>query len=72
MFSASPRISGKALALDDVVGLMVRKVSRGVWIWNVPGVSAVGIARKDSRGETASVLLDRRPNLSQLRYLPRG
>lgn len=35
----------------------------------MPGVSAVGIERKDSRGDTASVLAERMPNLSQLRYL---
>lgn len=45
------------------------KVSRRVWIWNVPGVSAVGMQLKDSRGETASVLADSIPYLSQLRYL---
>jgi hypothetical protein len=67
--SASPRISGNALDFEDVDGLMVRNVSRRVCIWNVPGVSAVGIERKDSRGDTASVLADNIPNLSQLRYL---
>jgi hypothetical protein len=35
----------------------------------VPGVSAVGIERKDSRGDTASVLADNCPILSQLKYL---
>jgi len=43
--SASPLTSGKAVAFEDVVGLSVRNVSRRVWIWKVPGVSAVGIAR---------------------------
>lgn len=67
--SASPRISGRALAFEDVVDLTVRNVSRGVWIWKVPGVSAVGIVRNDSNGETASVLAERIPYLSQLKYL---
>ena len=67
--SASPRISGRALAFDDVDGLMVKNVSRRVCIWKVPGVSAVGIERKDSRGDTASVLADNCPILSQLKYL---
>lgn len=70
VLSASPRISGSAEALEDVDGLMVRKVSRKVWIWNVPGVSAVGIQLKDSSGETASVFAERIPYLSQLKYLP--
>lgn len=69
--SASPRISGKALAFEDVEGLMVRNVSRSVCIWNVPGVSAVGMARNDSRGDTASVFAENSPNLSQLKYLSR-
>lgn len=69
--SASPRTSGRALDLDEVEGLIVRNVSRRVWIWNVPGVSAVGIERKDSSGDTASVFADRMPYLSQLKYLAR-
>ncbi len=72
MASPSPRISGSALDFDDVDGLMVKKVSLKVWIWKVPGVSAVGMERKHSRGETASVLADRMPNLSQLKYLSTG
>jgi hypothetical protein len=67
--SPSPRISGRALDFEDVEGLTVRNVSRNVCIRNVPGASAVGMERKDSRGDTASVLADRRPYLSQLRYL---
>jgi hypothetical protein len=66
---ASPRISGKALAFEDVDGLMVKNVSRKVWIWNVPGVSVVGIARKDSSGEIASVVADGIPYLSHPKYL---
>jgi hypothetical protein len=69
MSAASPRISGAADALDDVLGLMVRNVSRSVCSWNVPGVSAVGMARKFSSGETASVEADRTPYLSHPRYL---
>jgi len=69
MASASPRTSGRTLDFEDVEGLIVRNVSRRVWIWNVPGVSAVGIERKDSRGDTASVFAERMPYLSQLRYL---
>lgn len=69
IISPSPLTSGNADALEDVVGLRVRKVSRRVWIWKVPGVSAVGMERKDSRGDTASVLAERIPYLSQLRYL---
>jgi hypothetical protein len=69
VLSASPRISGNAEAFDDVEGLIVRKVSRSVWIWKVPGVSDVGIELKDSSGETASVFADKMPYLSQLRYL---
>lgn len=37
----------------------------------MPGVSAVGIERKDSSGDTASVFADRIPYLSQLKYLVR-
>lgn len=69
IMSPSPLTSGNADAFEDVVGLSVRNVSRRVWIWKVPGVSAVGMERKDSRGDTASVLAERIPNLSQLRYL---
>jgi hypothetical protein len=36
----------------------------------VPGVSAVGIERNDSRGDTASVLAESIPYLSQPKYLP--
>ena len=67
--SASPRISGRAFDLDDVDGLMVKNVSLKVCNWKVPGVSAVGIVRKDSSGDTASVLAERSPYLSELRYL---
>lgn len=67
--SESPRISVDAPGLDEVDGLMVRKLSCDVCIWNVPGVSAVGMGRKDSRDETASVLADSIPYISQLRYL---
>jgi hypothetical protein len=67
--SPSPRTSGRALAFEDVEGFIIRNVSRNVWIWNVPGVSAVGIERNDSRGDTASVLADKSPYLSQPRYL---
>ena len=49
--SASPRISGNAEAFEE--GLLVRKVSRKVCIWKVPGVSEVGMQLNDSRGETA-------------------
>lgn len=35
-------------------------------------MSAVGIERKDSRGDTASVLAESSPNLSQLKYLEVG
>lgn len=35
-------------------------------------MSAVGIERKDSRGDTASVFAERMPYLSQLRYLDRS
>ena len=66
---ASPLISGKALAFEDVDGLMVKNVSRKVCIWNVPGVSAVAIARKDSRGDTAEVVAESMPKLSQVKYL---
>lgn len=68
MASASPRTSQ---VLDDALfgALMVRNVSRRVWIWNVPGVSAVGIMLKDSRGDTASDVADNRPILSHDRYL---
>jgi hypothetical protein len=48
---------------------MERKVSRSVWIWKVPGVSAVGRSVKDSSGVTASEAAVRRPILSQERYL---
>lgn len=49
--------------------LTCRNVSRSVWIWNVPGVSAVLETRKDSRGEMASEVAERRPILSQRRNL---
>lgn len=48
---------------------MPRKVSRKVWIWNVPGVFAVGKTEKDSRGETASEVAEREPSFAQARYL---
>lgn len=67
--SASPRISGEAFDFEDVEGLTVKNVSRNVKIWNVPGESAVGTDRNDSRGDTASVFADRIPYLSQLKYL---
>lgn len=38
----------------------------------VPGVEGVAMQRKDSSGEMASVVAERMPNLSQLRYLPQG
>lgn len=38
----------------------------------VPGVEAVAMQRKDSSGEMASVVAERMPNLSQLRYLSQG
>jgi hypothetical protein len=70
MLSASPRTSaGGAFGLDDVDGLMVMKVSRRDWIWNVPGVSAVAMRLNVSTGETASEVADSRPILSQARYL---
>lgn len=67
--SPSPLTSGNAVDFEDVDGLMVRNVSRRVCNWKVPGVSAVGIQLKDSRGDTASVLADIMPYLSQLKYL---
>jgi hypothetical protein len=66
---SSPRTSGGALALEEREGRMVRKVSRRVWIWKVPGVSAVGRRVKDSSGEMASDVAVRMPILSQERYL---
>jgi hypothetical protein len=66
---SSPRTSGGALALEEREGRMVRKVSRRVWIWKVPGVSAVGMRVKDSSGEMASDVAVRMPILSQERYL---
>lgn len=70
MVSASPRSSaGGALGLDDVEVLMVMSVSRIVCSWKVPGVSAVAMRLKDSRGETASDVADRMPILSHARYL---
>ena len=69
--SASPRTSGALLDLDEglVLDLMVRSVSRRVWSWKVPGVSAVGMTLKDSRGDTASEAAESIPILSQERYL---
>lgn len=55
--------------MADRDGRIVRNVSRSVWIWNVPGVSAVGRIEKVSSGEMASAVAVRRPILSQLRYL---
>lgn len=69
ILSASPLISGKLFALEDVDGLIVKKVSRNVCIWNVPGVSAVGIQWNVSSGDMASVVADNMPYLSQLKYL---
>jgi hypothetical protein len=48
---------------------MVRNVSRGVCMENVPGESREGIQSKDSSGEIASRFADKIPNLSQLKYL---
>lgn len=66
--SASPRTS---TALEEALlgAFMVRNVSRRVCSWKVPGVSPVGITLKDSRGDTASEVAERRPILSQERYL---
>jgi hypothetical protein len=50
---------------------MVRKVSRRVCIWKVPGVSAVGRMEKVSSGVMASDAAVRAPILSQERYLGR-
>lgn len=69
ILSSSPRNSAGAVDFDDVLGLIVMKVSRRVCSWNVPGVSAVGMTLKHSRGDMASDVADRAPILSQARYL---
>jgi hypothetical protein len=58
--------------LEDRDARTERNVSRRVWIWKVPGVSAVAIMVKDSSGEMASAVAVKRPILSQERYLRGG
>lgn len=69
ILSSSPRNSAGEVDLDDVLGLMVTNVSRRVCSWKVLGVSAVAMTLKHSRGEMASDVADRKPILSQARYL---
>jgi hypothetical protein len=69
MSVSSPLTSGGALGLAEREARTDRKVSRRVWIWKVPGVSAVATRLKVSSGVMASELAVRRPILSQERYL---
>ena len=66
---ASPRTSGAGFDFDDFDARTVKKVSRRVWIWKVPGVSKVGRMEKDSSGVMASESAENMPILSHDRYL---
>lgn len=63
--SASPRTS-----VVFLVSERARNFSRTVWILKVPEVSGEAVHRNDSSGDIASVVAERKPILSQPRYLP--